>query len=76
MKVYVLTCVNECSEIVSIDLFLTHAQARSRVEENFQAECEDLEKRRHLDYEKIEHSNAECGDSEYYYSWEIHTREL
>ena len=76
MKVYVLTCINEEAEIVLLELFQTHAQARERMIESFNAECEELNNTGRLDYEHAGPESASCGNSEYYYWWKIHSREL
>lgn len=79
MKIYILTCVNEDAEIVSIDLYKTHALAQASMAEQYYDERSDFEGRGFdldSEHDYLTDNTASTGTETLYYNWNIYEREL
>ena len=78
MKIYILTCVNEDGDVVSVEPFKTRALANATMCAQYSAERREFEEEETLDpdHDFIEGNLAAVGNDRYHYVWQIHEREL
>ena len=71
MKVFILTCINEESTLVSANAYRTREEAQIAMKTAFYAEKIDFEERGRLDYADLKENKAAVGNDEYCYVWDI-----
>lgn len=78
MKIYILTCVNEDGDVVSVEPFMSRDMAYATMGAQYRAERRECEEYETLDpdYDYLEGNKAAAGNDRYYYVWQIHEREL
>lgn len=72
-KVYVLTCTNEESTVVSVDVFSTMAQAKIAMKGSYERELEESERQGYEPdvYDGIEDITARVSYGDCFYDWLI-----
>ena len=76
MKIYILTCINENSELVSAKAYYDLLVAQSLMRKEWTVECSDFESNGRLGYHELRDRSASCGNEEYGYIWNITEAEL
>lgn len=77
MKIYILTCVNENGDIVSVQPFKARELAFANMATQYYAERKEFERDGTLDgHDDIDEDSAVVGNDRYYYFWRIFEREL
>lgn len=78
MKIYILTCVNEDGDVVSVEPFKTRESANATMCAQYSADRREFEEHETLDpdHDFIEENIASTGNDTYYYVWQIFEREL
>ena len=78
MIVYILTCVNEDGDVVSVEPFVNHDLAFATMHAQYRAERREFEENETLDddHDFIKGDTASAGNDRYYYVWKIFEREL
>lgn len=76
MKVYILTCINEGSELVYVKAFREHFSARAEMLAQLHKMVDVLVIEGHFDYQVIHESSAAIGDDSFYYAWKITEDEI
>lgn len=78
MKIYILTCVNEDGDVVSVQPFVSRELAFYTMDAQYRAERREFEEDETLnpEHDFIEGNIASAGNDRYYYVWQIHEREL
>lgn len=72
MKIFILTCINESSELVYAVAFRTLAEAQSKMRQHAQVESEEFsDLGRPGNYCDIGEMSSACGDEEQCYIWNI-----
>lgn len=78
MKIYILTCVNEDGDVVSVQPFKMREMAFAVMAEQHDAERREFDENEALDpdHDYLEDNMASVGNDRYYYVWQIFEREL
>ena len=78
MKIYILTCVNEDGNVVSVQPFTNQELARATMDAQYRAERREFDENGALDddHDYIEGNLAAVGNDRYHYVWQIYEREL
>lgn len=76
MTIYILTCINECSELVYAQAFKEFNEAQKSMDASFIVEKNDFGIRGRLEYANLGTTSASLGNEEYCYVWNITEAEL
>ena len=72
MKIFILTCINESSELVYAVAYRTIAEAQDKMKKHAKVESEEFaEQGRPGNYCNIGEMSSACGDEEQCYVWNI-----
>lgn len=76
MKIYILTCINENSELCFCKAYRTKEEAQLALLNQYNTEKEQWCTGGNLDYEEITFDGAAIGNEAYCYVWDITEDEL
>lgn len=77
MKIFILTCINENSELVYAVAHRTLSEAQSKMREHARVESEEFaDLGRPGNYCNVSEMSSACGDEEACYVWDITEQEL